>query len=48
MVLNAIAQSVLREQCSKDEQRVFSRTRVYSKGWRHARERAAKRYEQEL
>lgn len=48
VVLNAIAQSVVREQCGKDEQRVFPRTRVYSKGWKHGRERAANRYEDEL
>lgn len=48
VVLNTIAQSVLREQRGKDEQRVFPRTRVYSKGWRHGRERAAKRYKKEL
>ena len=36
VVLNAISQSVLREQRGRDEQRVFPRTRVYSKGWKRA------------
>ena len=49
VVSNAIfAQSVLREQRGRDEQRVFPRTRVYSKGWKRARVRAAERCEAEL
>lgn len=48
VVLNAIAQSVLSEQRGRHEHLVFPRTRVYSKGWKHGRERAADRYEDEL
>ena len=48
VVLNAIAQSVLRQQVGRHEHLVFPRTRVYSKGWKHGRERAANRYEDEL
>jgi integrase len=48
VVLNSVAQSVLKKQIGKDQFRVFPRTRVYGKGWRNARVRAANRYEAEL
>jgi integrase len=48
VVLNSVAQSVLKKQIGKDQFRVFPRARVYGKGWRNARVRAADRYEAEL
>ena len=48
VVLNSVAKSVLDQQKGEDRFRVFPRSRVYSSGWKRARERAANRYEVEL
>ncbi len=48
VVLNSVARSVLEQQKGKDQFQVFSRARVYGKGWKNARVRAANRYEAEL
>ena len=46
VVLNSIAQSILTDQQGKDRYRVFPRARVYSRGWKNGRERAANRYQE--
>ncbi len=48
VVLNSIGLSVLEDQKGRDPHRVFRRARVYSRGWKKGRVRAAKRYTEEL
>lgn len=44
VVLNSVSKSVIDVQAGKDEERVFPRSRVYTRGWKNARSRAADRY----
>ncbi len=48
VVLNSISKSIIESQNNKDKFRVFPRSRIYTRGWKNGRSRAADRYQEVL